>query len=461
MTKRKKKRRKKERVRQVSRGRVTPLNRTEQPIILVPGIMGSRLHMKGAPGKPIWDPDDTWSMIKLADAVTAKRMRLFSVVDTKATVFEKGYKKINLLPQQEGRGWGGCAWGFYGRGLQWLQEESRSLGGVVYCFGYDWRQTNWVTGAKLKAQISKIRQKHGKKVLVVTHSMGGLVTRAACSQGAEADVLGVVHTLQPANGTPLAFRQWKRGGKALHWVVEDVILGRIVGRTPDQYAAVSSGTRGPYELLPNELHRKTSGKEETELPGKHSSQDKWLTWDRTGKIKHKLRSNSAGVYEIYKELTGRLGLIDYERFASTKRILIGEGYVIPHLVDGHKIHAAVSLGVKKAELFYSKLKEYVHPNTSVLAGSGLESDIATHLEFDWNLVSHGTTPKMIAGKLGDGTVALSSATCLKLNAQPGVNVQEKDRQVIIKDVKHAVAFGTSDNFNKEVWRLCQQVLKCG
>ncbi len=445
---------------EVARGGGNTLQINELPIILVPGIMGSRIHEAGQPSKTIWDPDDTWAMLRLADLMTAYRQELFDVT-TRAEVFKKGYSKTTLTADQEDRGWGGLAWGFYGKGLESLEQRSRDLGGIVYGFGYDWRVSNWLNGEKLQKRIQKVRKAHdGKKVLLVTHSMGGLVSRAACAQGASPDVLGVVHTMQPANGTPLAYRQFKTGGKALHWVLADVVLGRIVGRTPIQYAAVISGTRAPFELLPNKHHYRATGREANEPPGRHSRRDPWLTYD--AKIKSSLGPSSTA-YDAYREEMGRVGLIDYRYFGDHKTIAITEGYIIAHMIDGPRIRDGVLTGVNEAEKFHhERLNSSVHPNTAVLAGNGLETDVATHMVHDWNLFTEDSAdPTMIRGDHGDGTVALSSSTALPLSSFAEARVADTDRQRIIEGVQHAAAFGTSAEFNEIVWDLCEQAVLCG
>ncbi|MEM7199355.1 MAG: hypothetical protein AAF628_03760 [Planctomycetota bacterium] len=460
------------RVGRAARGGITPVNREELPIILVPGIMGSRLHYKNEPDRPIWNPDSKVAMLLLAAKVTTARMKVFDV-RTKATVFGKGSKDAKLTADQERRGWGGCAWKFYGKGLQYLEAASSNHGGIVYCFGYDWRDTNWRSGKLLANKIKEIRRRHrDEKVLIVTHSMGGLVTRCACALleregkgAAEKNVLGVVHTMQPANGTPLAYCQFKQGAKPSHWIpsITDAVLGAILGWDPIQFAAIASGTRAPFELMPNRDHVRTRGLEAYEEPKWRGPtgdpKRQWLTWDRTGKIKHKLPSNHS-LWDIYKERTGRLGLIDYEELGKKKFIIISEKKLkVP--LPAQEIAIRVGQGVDQARIFHEqRLCRYVHPNTSVVAGTDLSTDIAVHLEFDWNLiVEHGTDANVVNEKKGDGTVALESATCLPVNACPALKITWADRQRIVRGVKHADAFA-QDSFNKVVWEMCQQVIKC-
>src|SRR5439155_4638547 len=70
-----------------------------------------------------------------------------------------------------------------------------------------------MAGEKLKARVAKIKAENPrcKKVILVTHSMGGLVARSACSGGLAGDVLAVVHTVQPVTGAPAAYWRMKSG----------------------------------------------------------------------------------------------------------------------------------------------------------------------------------------------------------------------------------------------------------
>jgi pimeloyl-ACP methyl ester carboxylesterase len=437
---------------------VNTLNLDEQPIFLVPGIMGSRLHLAGNAQLPIWDPDDTAAMLRLADMFTSYRAS-WMAMSNRAEVFVAAKSPKSLMGSQQARGWGGVAWGFYGAGLEQLETKSASINGAVYAFGYDWRQTNWLSGQLLARAIAMIRKKHnGRKVLVVTHSMGGLVTRAACKQGAESDILGVVHTMQPANGTPLAYRQAKTGGKALKWVLADVVLGRIVGRSPTQNAAISAGLRAPFELLPNDSHARPTGNELTDEPGA-PNRKAWLTMDANLKVGLK---PGYSVYDVYKERSGKVGLIDYNMYAATESVDIDEGYLFEDHVSGPAISSGFTSAVDAAHNFHAtRLQGYVHPNTSVVAGTGLETDVSLHLDRDTHWFSDdSTSPVMGRENLGDGTVSQSSSTSLPLKGNPGLSIAAKDRQKFVSGVAHAAAFGTSQKFNDVVWEMCEQVLQC-
>src|SRR5262249_46478477 len=96
-----------------------------------------------------------------------------------------------------------------------------------------------------------------QQVIIVTHSMGGLVTRAGLVQnsGAISSIRGVVHCAQPADGAVVAYRRFFTGATS-KFDGTDVparVLESILGNTPDEYAALLSELPGPMQLMPNHL----------------------------------------------------------------------------------------------------------------------------------------------------------------------------------------------------------------
>jgi hypothetical protein len=79
-------------------------------------------------------------------------------------------------------------------------------------------------------------------VIVVTHSMGGLVSRALTEIHGCSSVLGVVHGVQPATGAPATYKRMRAGFEG----PAQVILGRDAG----EVTAVLSSAPGGLELLP-------------------------------------------------------------------------------------------------------------------------------------------------------------------------------------------------------------------
>jgi len=92
-----------------------------------------------------------------------------------------------------------------------------------------------------------------KKVAIVTHSMGGLVTRASLLKGMEPKISGIVHTVMPADGAVVAYRRFFTGARK-EFNDGPGPFRTILGGTRLHYSVQQSVLRGPTELLPSETY---------------------------------------------------------------------------------------------------------------------------------------------------------------------------------------------------------------
>lgn len=128
----------------------------------------------------------------------------------------------------------------------------------VHGVGYNWLQSNKQSGQRLAAEVERITAHYrskGKtcdKVIIVTHSMGGLVGRACAQEPGMADrILGIVHGVMPAIGAPATYKRIRAGFEG----AEQVILGRNAA----DCTAIMANAPGPLELLPTAQYKtKTS-----------------------------------------------------------------------------------------------------------------------------------------------------------------------------------------------------------
>lgn len=200
------------------------------PLIFVPGIMGSRLRQRDPnSGDWAWNPDDQmWTAkeyLLLGSAVHKRELLVgFDGFNPEFLVVNEGNE-----PNNANRGWAGL-FGDYGSTRQFLETFSSRLGQdghgeilkkfefPVHAFGYNWSDDNRNSGKKLRKFIDGVialYNKDGKicqKVILLTHSMGGLVARSACRlHGAEGKTIGVIHGVQPATGAAAAYWRMKAG----------------------------------------------------------------------------------------------------------------------------------------------------------------------------------------------------------------------------------------------------------
>lgn len=141
----------------------------------------------------------------------------------------------------------------------------------VYAFGYNWLASCDVSARRLRERIDQIKQywsdrKHAcRQVILLTHSMGGLVARACARQGASAngsaaDIAGIVHAVMPALGAPVAYRRiacGTEGGTFTNGVTDNLRAGKfaeIAGQTSAQTTPIMAFAPGVLQLLPNHLY---------------------------------------------------------------------------------------------------------------------------------------------------------------------------------------------------------------
>jgi len=121
----------------------------------------------------------------------------------------------------------------------------------VHACGYNWLDSNKVAAQRLAQRIDEVMNQYGRncqQVILVTHSMGGLVARR-CAQlpGMGAKIAGVVHGVMPATGAPVAYRRCKVGMSD-----EDPIAGAVIGPTGQEVTAVFAQAPGALQLLPTQ-----------------------------------------------------------------------------------------------------------------------------------------------------------------------------------------------------------------
>ena len=131
----------------------------------------------------------------------------------------------------------------------------------VHAAGYNWLRSNEDAGKDIAERIKKIIKHYQdlkfdcEKVIIVTHSMGGLAARAACHAdmgNIAGKVAGVVHGEQPALGAAAAYKRMHAGFEADGWLGS--IFARALGKTGREVTAVLANARGGLELLPNKRY---------------------------------------------------------------------------------------------------------------------------------------------------------------------------------------------------------------
>ncbi|MDP9878480.1 hypothetical protein J2W25_002539 [Variovorax boronicumulans] len=128
----------------------------------------------------------------------------------------------------------------------------------VYACGYNWLDDNGNAAKLLKQRINQVIAENNnansrcEQVILVTHSMGGLVARA-CQQleGMELSIAGIVHGVMPADGAPVAYRRCKLGMQE-----ENGAAAVVIGRTGQDVTAVFAQAPGALQLLPTQRYQR-------------------------------------------------------------------------------------------------------------------------------------------------------------------------------------------------------------
>lgn len=143
----------------------------------------------------------------------------------------------------------------------------------VWAGGYNWLQSNSDSGADIIRYIDDVVLAHYKKtgeaaekVILVTHSMGGLVGRAVACLHNYGKLLGVVHGVMPATGAPATYHHCRCG--------YDGIAQIILGSNAAEVTAVMANSPGALELVPTSDYN--GGKPWLKLGGMGDQDAQWL-----------------------------------------------------------------------------------------------------------------------------------------------------------------------------------------
>lgn len=218
--------------------------------IFVPGIMGTRLKL---PSRN-WDPDSTTNMGFWAKDSAEAISKKLSLGNFSTLLEDAG----GLSELQKERGWGQVSQDFYGdflKGIQaGLDNSASPMDAEVWVAGYDWRNSNPESAKNVLARIKDIQaNRNPDRTILITHSMGGLVTRHITSRKEGAKLVeAVIHIGQPVTGAVVGYRRLLAGTVRS---VDGTDLRLLLGSTPEEFATIISGFPSFCELLPTDEYR--------------------------------------------------------------------------------------------------------------------------------------------------------------------------------------------------------------
>lgn len=438
------------------------------PLIFVPGIMGSRLRLGNAGGAAgqddlpnmRWDPGDggwMWWHFSGTSATHRKRMLV-------GDAFSDNFLAV-ADSSPVGDGFEGIMHDYRGflqtlRGRDW-QALGKLFEFPVYAFGFNWTASAETAGRKLAERIQAIMTEargvtgRCEKVILITHSMGGLVARSACElSGARDVILGIVHGVQPTTGSPAAYWRMKAGFEGMG------PTSRVLGNSGENVTPLLGNIPGGLQLLPNKLHRTNAGGAA------------WLRITENGRAVRELP-----VSDPYSEIYRRPAVVreppgsgpsTNEYWNLTDPDLLNPGGTAPASgpVDPNdndslrEARPALSpfdqylrmLAI--AEWFHDRLGARAHPRTFNFWGTGQDSADVVELRIESNWTRSDSYPKrgfrgffrgaggssrqaVLQDPSGDGdaTVPVSSATKLRSRSRsaPGDQGMELEHQPAYED----------------------------
>lgn len=200
----------------------------------------------------------------------------------------------------------------------------------VHAFGYNWLQSNGESAKAIAKRIDTlISDYHAEgyeceKVIIVTHSMGGLVARALThpDYGNIRDkVLGIVHGVMPAIGAAAAYRRMRAGFEdAWNDPAADVL-----GDQGDEVTPILANATGGLELLPSEAYG-----------------DGWLQIKQGERVYKTLPQNGDPYAEIYMLKDKWYGLIKGEWVNPAERKKSGFSRTCGYLKKARNFHRAIA-----------------------------------------------------------------------------------------------------------------------
>lgn len=177
----------------------------------------------------------------------------------------------------------------------------------VHAMGYNWLKSNRESGMRVAKRIDQLISQYRdqgfqcEKVILVTHSMGGLVARAVIHPkigNLNDKVLGIVHGVMPAIGAGAAYKRMRCGFEDPGLNSMSPILSvtaKVLGNIGPEVTAVLGNAPGGLELLPSQGYG-----------------NDWLRLTHQGKTLKSLPKNSDPYEEIYKLRDRWFGLLREE-----------------------------------------------------------------------------------------------------------------------------------------------------
>jgi pimeloyl-ACP methyl ester carboxylesterase len=276
----------------------------------------------------------------------------------------------------------------------------------VYAVGYCWLLDCQTSSELLEKRILTVIQswraakRRCDKVILVTHSMGGLVARA-CAKRIPDKIAGVIHGVMPALGAPVAYRRIASGtetsnpGNDLIANIETAAIAKILGATTQKTTPVLATSPGALELLPNHLYPqpwlhvrviKSVGGAQTASYGVKDDAVRYR--ESVAEYLHLPNARNPNPYDLYRDLDSWYRLINPALADPAGKYQSRPG--------GQE--KAIRSAIAVAENFHRALGDYFHPNTYAFYGD--DDSRKAYTQVTWTARQQsGTTGALTPGNI--------------------------------------------------------------
>jgi pimeloyl-ACP methyl ester carboxylesterase len=199
-----------------------------------------------------------------------------------------------------------------------LRQAVKNCWFPIHAMGYNWLQSNKKSGMRVAERIEALMKRYQdqgfkcEKVIVVTHSMGGLVARALIHPAMgnlNHKVLGIVHGVMPATGAAAAYKRMRCGFEdpGLNSLSPiNSITSKVLGNFGTEVTAVLGNAQGGLELLPSQAYG-----------------NNWLRVTHKGQVLKSLPQKGDPYEEIYKLPNRWYGLLRNEWLNPARQVDAG------------------------------------------------------------------------------------------------------------------------------------------
>ncbi|MFA6394047.1 MAG: alpha/beta fold hydrolase [Patescibacteria group bacterium] len=227
-----------------------------EPVIIVPGIMGSVLKEDNILiDNEIWPDPLTYLTDPIDEQLKKLEMDSF------------GFSKENIFPADAIRSVFGI--NFYGGLIEYLEASGYEEGKNLFIFPYDWRlDLNIIAGededvpevVTLKEKIDEVISQSGSdKLNIIAHSMGGLIVKAYAQKYGQERINKFIDIATPHLGAPKVAKILNYGDDLdIGIFINDIGIGIL---NESKIKDISQNMPSIYQLLPSAPYFSLPGEE--------------------------------------------------------------------------------------------------------------------------------------------------------------------------------------------------------